>query len=184
MGSLALELRHALRRLAKTPLFTATAFSVLGLGIGANATVFAWARAILLDPIPGARDTGRLVNVRITDRNEGFVSFSYPDYRDLRDRATRLSGMVATRSLAAGLGSELGDRLHCELAVAIGEHAECGLAILVLELAEDLGEVGGVLLLQQVQQVSGRTNAQQSLDRVEDEIDSTLRCHRDPNLSR
>jgi predicted permease len=108
MGSLALELRHALRRLAKTPLFTATAFSVLGLGIGANATVFAWARAILLDPIPGARDTGRLVNVRITDRNEGFVSFSHPDYRDLRDRATRLSGIVVTRSLAAGLGAEHG----------------------------------------------------------------------------
>ena len=32
------------------------------------------------------------------------------------------------------------------------------------KLAEDLGEVGGMLLLQQVQQVGGRTNAQQSLD--------------------
>jgi hypothetical protein len=34
-----------------------------------------------------------------------------------------------------------------------------------------------VLLLQQVQKVSSRTNAQQSLDRVEDEIDSSLRRH-------
>ena len=34
-----------------------------------------------------------------------------------------------------------------------------------------------MLLLQQVQQVGGRTNAQQSLDRVEDEIDSSLRRH-------
>ena len=45
------------------------------------------------------------------------------------------------------------------------------------ELAEDLREVGGVLLLQQIQQVGGRTDAQQSLDRVEDEIDSSLRRH-------
>jgi hypothetical protein len=34
-----------------------------------------------------------------------------------------------------------------------------------------------MLLLQQVQQVGGRTNAQQSLDRVEDEVDSPLRRH-------
>ena len=52
-----------------------------------------------------------------------------------------------------------------------------GLALLVGKFAEDLGEIGGMLLLQQVQQVGGRTNAQQSLDRVEDEIDSPLRRH-------
>ena len=39
------------------------------------------------------------------------------------------------------------------------------------------GEVGGVLLLQQVQQVGGRTNAQQSPNGVEDHIDSALRRH-------
>jgi hypothetical protein len=34
-----------------------------------------------------------------------------------------------------------------------------------------------MLLLQQIQEVSSRTDAQQSFDRVEDEIDSPLRCH-------
>ena len=64
----------------------------------------------------------------------------------------------------AGLGAELGDGLHRQAAVALGEQRERGLAILVVQLAEDLGEVGRMLLLQQVQQVGGRTNAQQSLD--------------------
>jgi len=35
-----------------------------------------------------------------------------------------------------------------------------------LELGEDLSEVGGVLLLEEIQQIGGRTNAQQSFDRV------------------
>jgi predicted permease len=108
MDTLLQELRHALRRLAQTPLFAATAVAILGLGIGANATVFAWARAILLDPIPGAAEGGRLVQVRVTDRNEGFVSFSHPDYRDVRERVRRLSGIVAVRPVAAALGTEHG----------------------------------------------------------------------------
>src|SRR5206468_11021550 len=77
------------------------------------------------------------------------------------------------------LGAKLGDGLHSQAAVALGEEAERRFAFLVGQLAEDLREVGGMLLLQQVQQVSGRTNAQQSLDRVEHEIDSSLRRHVD-----
>jgi predicted permease len=108
MDTLTTELRLAARRLARSPLFTATALVVLGLGIGANAVVFAWARAILLDPIPLAAESGRLVQLRVTDRNESFVSFSYPDYRDLRERAKHLSGIVATRPVAAALGTDDG----------------------------------------------------------------------------
>ena len=67
--------------------------------------------------------------------------------------------------------------LHREAAVALSQQAERGLSLSILELAENLGEIGGTLLLQQVQQVGGRTDTQQSLDRVEDEIDSALRRH-------
>ena len=41
-----------------------------------------------------------------TDRNEEFVSFSYPDYRDLRDRATTLAGLAVVRNAAVTLGTD------------------------------------------------------------------------------
>jgi hypothetical protein len=64
----------------------------------------------------------------------------------------------------ARLGAKLRDGLHGEASVALGQQAERRLALFLDKLAEDLGQIGGMLLLQQVQQVSGRTNAQQSLD--------------------
>ena len=75
-------------------------------------------------------------------------------------------------------GAELGEGLHRQAAIALGEHAERRLAILVRQLAEDLREIRGVLFLKQIQQVCGRTDAQEPLHRVEDEIDTSLRGHR------
>ena len=46
------ELYIALRRLAKSPLFTATALGILALCIGANLTIFAVVDAILIRSLP------------------------------------------------------------------------------------------------------------------------------------
>ncbi len=45
------------------------------------------------------------------------------------------------------------------------------------QLAEDLGEVRGMLFLEEIGQVCRRTDPEQALDRVEDEIDFALRRH-------
>ncbi len=106
MDALVRDLRHAARGLRSSPGLVALAALALALGIGANVTVFAWARAILLEPFPGVREQGRLVKVLQTDPGQEFVSFSYPDYRDLRDRATKVSGLLALRQAAATLGGD------------------------------------------------------------------------------
>jgi predicted permease len=62
VGELIHEARHAARRLARAPGFTAIVLLTLALGIGANAAVFTVLDAVLLEPLP-YHDPGRLVRV-------------------------------------------------------------------------------------------------------------------------
>src|SRR5688500_15577585 len=56
------RLGRSIRRLARTPLFTAVAILTLAVGIGANAAVFTVVNGVLLKPLP-FEDTSRLVGV-------------------------------------------------------------------------------------------------------------------------
>ncbi|HEX5475485.1 MAG TPA: ABC transporter permease [Vicinamibacterales bacterium] len=91
------DIRYALRWLRRSPVFTATAILSLAIGIGANATIFSVASALLLRPLPGLDHPGRLVDIGRTTNGGGFDNTSYPNYRDLRDRATMLTGIYAFR---------------------------------------------------------------------------------------
>jgi hypothetical protein len=56
------DVRIGLRTLARAPGFTLIAVLMMALGIGANVTIFAVVRAVLLNPLP-FRDPGQLVAV-------------------------------------------------------------------------------------------------------------------------
>jgi predicted permease len=91
------DVRFALRLLRKSPLFTATAAFSLAIGIGANTTIFSVASALLLRPLPGLAAPERLVDVGRA-RGGGpsnLDTVSYPNYIDIRDRVTRLTGVYA-----------------------------------------------------------------------------------------
>jgi putative ABC transport system permease protein len=60
-------LRHSLRSLARSPIYTLSAIATLGLGIGANAIVYAFASAVFVRPLPFARER-ELVAVVMTHR--------------------------------------------------------------------------------------------------------------------
>jgi predicted permease len=79
-----LDLRYALRTLAKSPGFTAVILLTLGLGIGGDVAIFSVARSVLFQPLP-YRDPSRLYRIGHATRDSRSVgsSFSPQDFDDL-----------------------------------------------------------------------------------------------------
>ena len=57
------DLRFGVRMLVKTPAFALVAILTLALGIGANTAIFSFVNALLLRPLGGVAEPGRLVQV-------------------------------------------------------------------------------------------------------------------------
>jgi putative ABC transport system permease protein len=103
MATLWNDLRHAARLLVRRPGLTLATLLVLGLGLGATAALFTLVNGLLFKPLPGIEEPERLVLVGRTQGGEGFDTFGYVDYRELRDRVESLSGLAATHTRGAEL---------------------------------------------------------------------------------
>src|SRR5262245_40924959 len=92
------DLRYAVRTLVKTPAFTAVVVLTLALGIGANTAIFSLTDQLLLRLLP-VKDPQQLVVLDGPGAFQGRTfnngTFSYPMYRDFRDRTTVFSGVIA-----------------------------------------------------------------------------------------
>ncbi len=103
MRTLIEDLRYGFRLLRKSPLFTAVAVITLALGIGANTAIYTLLDQALLRSLP-VKAPSQLVTLRHTGRDPGYsrtstfddLFYSYPMYRDLRDRNSVFSGVIAT----------------------------------------------------------------------------------------
>jgi putative ABC transport system permease protein len=111
MESLLQDVRYGLRMMAKNPGFAIVAILTLALGIGANTAIFTLCDQVLLRRLP-VRNPQELVRLEYSGSDTGRAStrggsprayFSYPMYRDLRDRNTVFGGMLATYSTQVGV---------------------------------------------------------------------------------
>ena len=96
MQGLLQTLAYSVRRLVKTPGLTLIIALSIGLGIGANTTVFTWMESLVLNPYPLVRDSDKLmaVNVRTGDGKDN-LPLSYPTYVDWREQSKSFNGLVA-----------------------------------------------------------------------------------------
>jgi putative ABC transport system permease protein len=90
------DLRYGARMLARNPGFTFVDALSIALGIGANTAIFSLIDAILLKR-PPVRQPERLVAVAIAapGSNAPISSFSYPVFRELREKNSVFAGMFA-----------------------------------------------------------------------------------------
>jgi len=98
------DLRYIQRSLRKNPGFAAIAILTIAVGIGANATVFGWLRSLLLNPLPGAKQSERVVAIESTAPDGEPITTSYLDFRDFRDNLHTVHFVTAYRGYVFSVG--------------------------------------------------------------------------------
>ncbi len=119
MGDLWQDVRYGARTLARSPGFLVVAVVTLALGIGANTTVFSLVNGLLFREPAGVASPDGLVRIgrghlrpdAAGQENGRFDNWSYPVYRDFRERADWFSGVAGFASagsviLGTGLDAE------------------------------------------------------------------------------
>jgi putative ABC transport system permease protein len=113
MDTLWQDLHYGFRMLAKNPGLAAVALLTIALGIGANTAIFSITDQVLFRSLPVVRPQ-ELVILRSPGPNPGrtrsdgdtAASFSYPMYKDLRDRNQVFTGLLARLPVSLSISGQ------------------------------------------------------------------------------
>ncbi len=118
------DLKYAWRQLARSPGFAVTAILTLALGIGATTAIFTLFDQVLLRMLPVDRPQ-ELVRMTWHGNFSGSISafggdfgdyYSYPMYKDLRDRNQVFSGILAAMRTNVGISwNNQAENEHAEI---------------------------------------------------------------------
>lgn len=98
-----MHLRPIIRIITRSPLLSAVIILSLAIGIGINTVIFSWLRQVAFDPLPGVRGTG-LVSLEALDDTGRYVTTSWREYLDLRERVPSVAGIAAQTNRPLSLG--------------------------------------------------------------------------------
>lgn len=145
MNSFFGDLRYGARLLARSPGFTFVAVAALAFGIGANVTIFGFANALLLKPLPIAEPDRVIRAYSGTESNT-----NYAHYQEYRDRNSTLSELAAFQGVSVSLRAEgppqqlMGQSVTGNYFTALGVAAQLGR---VIESNDDQPGAPGVVVL-------------------------------------
>jgi len=116
------DLRYAVRQLTKNPGFATVAILTIALGIGANTAIFSLLNQVLLRSLP-IHDPERVVLLHFEGVSEGATQsdngesvFSFPMYKEFRDRNQVFDGLIArASSTVTAIFNDNAERLHAEI---------------------------------------------------------------------
>jgi predicted permease len=122
MDSVLQDIRYSLRALLHSPMLSAVAILSLGLGIGANTTIFTLINTLFLNPLPVARPSELValftLDTKNTTRFGNLLPLSYPNLEDFRaqnDVLTDLTGYSPPLALACARDGEEPERVFAQL---------------------------------------------------------------------
>src|SRR3974390_3158104 len=98
MGGIWRDVLFSFRLFGKTRGFTALATMCLGLGIGVSTAIFSLINYVYLRPLPVSQ-----ANNVVVLSHGGEPMFSWPDYRDLRDRSRTLAAVAASTPMESSI---------------------------------------------------------------------------------
>jgi putative ABC transport system permease protein len=104
MDSFLRDIKYSLRRLRKSPGFTAIVVLTLALGIGANTAIFSVVNTVLLRALP-YRDSGRLVSILhfYPSLSNMEAPVSARGFRDYRDKTASFESVAVETNFGANL---------------------------------------------------------------------------------
>src|SRR5215831_5437044 len=109
MDALFRDLRYALRQLRLSPTYAAIAIVSIGIGIGATTTIFSMVEGLLLRGVPAPRADRLVYAYETSPDGSGFHSFSFLQYKDLRDRSHSLTDLAAADITPLSVATPGGD---------------------------------------------------------------------------
>jgi predicted permease len=125
MQTLLSDLQYALRSLRRAPVFTTAAVLTLGLGIGANVTIYSVVHAVLVRDLPFT-DPDRLVAVghQHAERGTIFGAYSPQDLDDLRAGSPGFSSLASYWYASGNAGRNMtgvGEPVQVQATMASGD---------------------------------------------------------------
>ena len=121
MQSLWQDIKYAMRALRKAPGFAVIAIVTLGLGMAINTTVFSVINGLLLRSLPVSHPEQITVLALKQQGTDGFQTFSYPDFLDIRSQSKSIGEVFAYRtSLVSIVAQNRGD--HCIISRVSGNY--------------------------------------------------------------
>jgi predicted permease len=115
------DMKYAMRSLRNSPGFAIIAVVTLGLGMAVNTTVFSVVNGLLLRSLPVAHAEQITVLAMKQPGAEGFQSFSYPDFQDIRSQAEASGEVFGYRTTLVGLIAD-GKGDHCVMSRVTGNY--------------------------------------------------------------